>query len=88
MAKKLNTAGAAARFAKLADTVEKEQKAVERTEIIPIDSIVINKDNIFSSNDTEESIAELAKNIDNNDVKTLTCLASNILKQFDLQNQF
>lgn len=26
---------------------------------------------------------ELAKNIDNNDVKTLTCLASNILKQFD-----
>ena len=83
MAKKLNTAGAAARFAKLADTVEKEQKAVERTEIIPIDSIVINKDNIFSSNDTEENIAELAKNIDNNDVKILTCLASNILKQFD-----
>lgn len=66
MAKKLNTAGAAARFAKLADTVEKEQKAVERTEIIPIDSIVINKDNIFSSNDTEESIAELAKNIEEN----------------------
>ena len=26
---------------------------------------------------------ELAKNIDNNDVKILTCLASNILKQFD-----
>ena len=66
MAKKLNTAGAAARFAKLADTVEKEQKAVERTEIIPIDSIVINKDNIFSSNDTEENIAELAKNIEEN----------------------
>lgn len=66
MAKKLNTAGAAARFAKLADTVEKEQKAVERTEIIPIDSIVINKDNIFSSNDTEESIAELAENIEEN----------------------
>lgn len=66
MAKKLNTAGAAARFAKLADTVKKEQKAVERTEIIPIDSIVINKDNIFSSNDTEESIAELAKNIEEN----------------------
>lgn len=66
MSKKLNTAGAAARFAKLADTVEKEQKAIERTEIIPIDSIVINKDNIFSSNDTEESIAELAENIEEN----------------------
>lgn len=66
MAKKLNTSNAAARFARLADAVEREQKAVERTEIIPVDSIVINQDNIFSSNDTEESIAELAKNIEEN----------------------
>ena len=66
MAKKLNTSNAAARFARLADAVEREQKAVERTEIIPVDSIVINQDNIFSSNDTEESIAELAKNIAEN----------------------
>ena len=66
MAKKLNKEKAAARFAALADQVEKEQKAVERTDIIPIDSIIINQDNIFSSNDTEESIAELAKNIEEN----------------------
>ena len=66
MTKKLNTSTAAARFARLADAVEREQKAVERTEIIPVDSIVINQDNIFSSNDTEESIAELAKNIAEN----------------------
>ncbi|MCR4887656.1 MAG: ParB N-terminal domain-containing protein [Ruminococcus sp.] len=66
MTKKLNTSNAAARFARLADAVEREQKAVERTEIIPVDSIVINQDNIFSSNDTEESIAELAKNIAEN----------------------
>ena len=66
MTKKVNTSTAAARFARLADAVEREQKAVERTEIIPVDSIVINQDNIFSSNDTEESIAELAKNIAEN----------------------
>ena len=66
MSKKLNTSGAAARFSKLSEAVEKEQKTVERTEIIPIDAIVMNKDNIFSSSDTEESIAALAKNIEEN----------------------
>ena len=66
MSKKLNTSGAAARFSKLSEAVEKEQKTVERTEIIPIDSIVMNKDNIFSSSDTDESIAALAKNIEEN----------------------
>ena len=63
MAKKLNTAAAAERFSKLSEAVEKEQKAVEKTEIIPIDSIVMNQDNIFSNNDTDESISELAQNI-------------------------
>ena len=66
MSKKLNTSGEAARFSKLSEAVEKEQKTVERTEIIPIDAIVMNKDNIFSSSDTEESIAALAKNIEEN----------------------
>lgn len=66
MAKKLKTDAAVARFAKLAETVAKEQKSVERTEIIPIDSIIMNRDNIFSTNDTEESINELAKNIEEN----------------------
>lgn len=66
MSKKLNTSGAAARFSKLSEAVEKEQKTVERTEIIPIDAIVMNKDNIFSSSDTDESIAALAKNIEEN----------------------
>lgn len=64
MAKKLNTAGAAERFKKLADAVEKDQKAVERNDIIPISSIIMNKDNIFGANDSEESIAALAKNIE------------------------
>lgn len=66
MAKKLNTAGASARFAKLGDSVEAEQKAVERTDIIPIDSIIINQDNIFNLNDSEDSIIELAENIKEN----------------------
>lgn len=66
MAKKLNTANAAARFAKLGDSVEKEQNAIERTDIIPIDSIVFNEDNIFNIEDSDESIAELAQNIKEN----------------------
>ena len=66
MSKKLNTNAAAARFSRLSEAVAKEQQAVERTEIIPVSSIVMNKDNIFSNNDTEESIAALARNIEEN----------------------
>lgn len=66
MAKKLDVASSAARFKKLSESVEKEQNAVERTDIIPIDSIVFNQDNIFNIDDSQESIKELAENIKEN----------------------
>lgn len=66
MGKKLNTSGAAARFAQLGESVDKEQKSIEHTDIIPISSIIINEDNIFNKNDSEESIIELAHNIEEN----------------------
>lgn len=66
MGKKLNTSGAAARFAQLGDSVEKEQNSIERTDVIPINQIIINEDNIFNKNDSEDSIIELAHNIDEN----------------------
>lgn len=66
MAKKLNTEKAKGRFAALADTIQKEQEAVETTDIIPIDQIVFNEDNIFNMGDSDEGIAELAQNIKEN----------------------
>lgn len=66
MAKKFNPSAASARFAQLGETVEQEQQSVEFTNLIPIDSIVINQDNIFNVNDDEDSIIELAKNIEEN----------------------
>lgn len=66
MGKKLDTATAKDRFKKLGETVAKQQEEVERTDIIPIEQIIFNKDNIFNIDDSEESIAELAKNIKEN----------------------
>ncbi len=66
MAKKIETATSVARFKKLQEAVEKEQQSIERTEIIPIDAIQFNKDNSFNIDDSEDSIAELAKNIKEN----------------------
>lgn len=64
MAKKFNADSAIDRFKQAAGEIEKEQKLNERTDIIPISSIVMNQDNIFGANDSDESIAALAKNID------------------------
>lgn len=66
MAKKLNTDKALSRFNELADSVKKEQDAMETTDIIPIDQIVFNQDNIFNMGDSDEGIAELAENIKEN----------------------
>lgn len=66
MAKKLNTDKALSRFTELADSVKKEQDAIETTDIIPIDQIVFNQDNIFNMGDSDEGIAELAENIKEN----------------------
>ena len=66
MAKKFNPSGASARFAQLGEAVEQEQQSVEITDFIPIDSVIINQDNVFNVNDDEESIIELANNIEEN----------------------
>lgn len=66
MAKKFNPSGASARFTQLGEAVEQEQQSVELTDFIPIDSIVINQDNVFNVNDNEDSIIELANNIEEN----------------------
>ena len=66
MGKKLNTDKALSRFNELADSVKKEQDAMETTDIIPIDQIVFNQDNIFNMGDSDEGIAELAENIKEN----------------------
>ena len=66
MAKKFNPINAADRFAKLGDEAKKAQKKADRTEMIPISSIIMNDDNIFSANDTEAEIQSLAENIKEN----------------------
>ena len=66
MGKKLNTSSAAGRFAQLNDKVKQSQNKADRTEIIPISSIVMNEDNVFSDNDTDEEIQRLAENIREN----------------------
>ena len=66
MAKKIETSASLARLKQLQETVEKDQQSIERTEIIPIDSIQFNEDNIFNIDDSEDSIAELAENIKEN----------------------
>lgn len=66
MAKKFNPSFAADRFAKLSTEVEKVQKKADRTEMIPVSSIIFNNDNVFSANDTEEEIRSLAENIKEN----------------------
>ena len=66
MAKKIETSASLARLKQLQEMVEKDQQSIERTEIIPIDSIQFNEDNIFNIDDSEDSIAELAENIKEN----------------------
>ena len=66
MAKKFNPTNAADRFAKLGDEAKKAKNKADRTEMIPISSIIMNEDNIFSANDTDEEIQSLAKNINEN----------------------
>lgn len=66
MAKKLNISEVNNRLAQAGAKIEKEQNAVERTEIIPIEAIEFNGDNIFNIDDSDESIAELAENIKEN----------------------
>ena len=66
MAKKFNPSSATDRFAKLGNEVKKAQKRTDRTEMIPVSSIIMNDDNVFSINDTEEEIKSLAENIKEN----------------------
>lgn len=66
MAKKFNPTNAADRFAKLGDEAKKAKNKADRTEMIPISSIIMNEDNVFSANDTDEEIQSLAENIREN----------------------
>ena len=66
MAKKFNPTNAADRFAKLGDEAKKAKNKADRTEMIPISSIIMNEDNVFSANDTDEEIQSLAENIKEN----------------------
>ncbi|MBP5433582.1 ParB N-terminal domain-containing protein [Ruminococcus sp.] len=66
MKNKVNTLGVNSRLAQAGAQIKQEQDTVERTVIIPIDSIEFNKDNIFNKDDSEESIIELAENIQEN----------------------
>lgn len=66
MAKKLNDSSTATRLAKLNETIQEDNKKTEITNFIPIDSIIFNEDNVFGFDDSEESIAELAENIEEN----------------------
>lgn len=66
MAKKFNPTNAADRFAKLGDEAKKAKNKTDRTEMIPISSIIMNEDNVFSANDTDEEIQSLAENIKEN----------------------
>ena len=66
MAKKLNNTSAVNRLKELNETIKNDNKKEEITNFIPIDSIVFNDDNVFNIDDSDESIAELAQNIEEN----------------------
>lgn len=66
MAKKLDISSAVSRLNKVNDAIEEAEKNKEKTEEIPITSIVLNQDNIFNDCDSDDSIAELAENIKEN----------------------
>lgn len=66
MAKKLNNTSAVNRLKELNETIKNDNKKEEITNFIPIDSIVFNNDNVFNIDDSDESIAELAQNIEEN----------------------
>lgn len=66
MAKKLNNTSAVNRLKELNETIKNDNKKEEITNFIPINSIVFNDDNVFNIDDSDESIAELAQNIEEN----------------------
>lgn len=66
MAKKLKTDGVAQKIGIINDASKQDKKEEEVTNFIPIDSIVFNDDNVFNIDDSDESIAELAQNIEEN----------------------
>lgn len=65
MAKKINTK-VNDRLASANLAIENGNKTIDRTEIIPLDLIVLNKDNIFNECDSTKNIEELANNIKEN----------------------
>ena len=65
MAKKINTKNNE-RMIQANSVIKNNNDMIDRTEIIPLDSIVVNEDNIFNDCDSEESIEELAHNIEEN----------------------
>lgn len=66
MAKKLNNTSAVNRLKELNETIKNDNKKEEITNFIPINSIVFNDDNVFNIDDSDESISELAQNIEEN----------------------
>lgn len=66
MTKKLNNTSAVNRLKELNETIKNDNKKEEITNFIPINSIVFNDDNVFNIDDSDESIAELAQNIEEN----------------------
>lgn len=66
MGKKLDISSAINRLNQVNSAIEKAENDKEKTEDIPLNSIELNKDNIFNDCDSEESITELAENIKEN----------------------
>lgn len=66
MGKKLDISSAVSRLNQVNDAIEEREKKREKTDDIPLDSIELNKDNIFNDCDSDENIEELAQNIKEN----------------------
>lgn len=66
MARKLDISSAVSRLNQVNEAIEEREKKKEKTDDIPLDSIELNKDNIFNDCDSEENIAELAQNLKEN----------------------
>ncbi len=66
MSKKLNMAALNERTQQTREELSKKENSVEKTVLIPINDIDLNKDNIFNLNDNDSSIEELAANIKEN----------------------
>lgn len=66
MAKKLDISSAVSRLNQINEAIEEREKKKEKTDDIPLDSIELNRDNIFNDCDSEENIAELAQNLKEN----------------------